>query len=501
MPYNESRDEAIAYIESAGLPPIHYVKTSNDGVDIGFNRLGIPEEYAKRKMEIRFPAGPGTLEDLVYALDLEKIPIVFRWENPDAEELLERRIPFTRFSGTVEELMNTLSAGLGIAFWGEYGRIYISDMDRFAVALPQNEDVLSAVQSELELLGAHDIVSSLRGGTILYSTSPQNQREQIAPYLERMVKNLSMITMQVAVVSISITDNSAAGFDWAALSGKLDTRASSISKLKSGVSSSTGSSSSDGDSDSDSDTDSDSSTESELGTIIDVTAKGLSFGRTSLGSVFGAYGAIDVAGAIAFLSEFGQTKVTQNVELRTLSGSEVKLRSGQEVPYVSGIGSTSTGENTSSNVETSTVQTGITLGVVPHFDWQTSTVTVDVDLELKAVLDFIEVNAGNDVGSFTQPLTQDQSLTDIVRVVAGQTVVIGGLQYDSVSGDANEPSFLRKSGSLESTFGKNSREVSRTALFIIIRPTVTIYGDAPSSEIAKDAEQAKMVSAEPEVTP
>src|SRR5690606_39176893 len=101
----------------------------------------------------------------------------------------------------------------------------------------------------------------------------------------------------------------------------------------------------------------------------------------------------------------------------------------------------------------------------------------------KSVLEFVELNAGNQIGSLSQPVTQDQSLTDIVRMSAGQTVVIGGLQYDSEDYKGNDPAMLRKGGDFRSRFGKNSQDVSRNALFIILRPAVTVF--APSNEVAK----------------
>src|SRR5690606_29854544 len=174
-----------------------------------------------------------------------------------------------------------------------------------------------------------------------------------------------------------------------------------------------------------------------VGRAIDLTSTGLSLSKTSLGNVFGTYGAVTVTGALNFLSNFGTTNITQNVSLKTISGSTVKLQSGQEVPYVKGISNTNNGDNSIGSTDTETVETGLTIEMQPHYDSDSEVVTVDVDVKLDAILEFVELQAGNQIGTLTQPLVQRQNMNDIVRVQAGRTVVIGGLQYDSEDSKGN----------------------------------------------------------------
>ncbi len=197
--------------------------------------------------------------------------------------------------------------------------------------------------------------------------------------------------------------------------------------------------------------------------------------------------AFTVAGAIDWLSTFGNTNVTQNVELRTLSGKQVKIRSGQEIPYVKGVGVNSTGSYAANNAssgaggtlgstQTDKVKTGLTVEMVPRFDADAELVTCDIKMELKSVLEFVQLSAGNQIGTLTQPRTQEQELNDIVRLRAGQTAVIGGIQYDQEQYDGNEPTFLRDQMAGQSgSFGRRAQDVQRNALFIILRPVVTVY--------------------------
>jgi len=572
---DDVRKAGIAAIDdrASALPPVQVVRVPAEALEIRLARDLLPPALANTPITVEFPGGPGsTLNDLVSALGSKRIQIVYRWDDPKNESLAERHLPFGRYDGTLDGLMRTLRSGMGLAYWFENGSIFISDSDRYAITLPQNKDVIESVGKELKDLGAKDIVTSLRGGKILYSASPRVQDESIGPYLARLIRNLSMITLQVAVVSVSVTDNSAAGFDWSKFSAGLDSSRSAIATLKTpiaggasgtaGAASSTGTStggsvggiltgiggnavsntgSSIGTGSSSSGSGSGSSTGTSgtsttgttgtgtvasaltpvLGTVADLTGTGLQYGQTNLGKMFGATTALSVAGAIQFLSEFGKTDVGQNVELHTLSGADVKLRSGQNVPYVTGVGVSGTGNNnyssnsnssnnnnnnnnsgnsnsnsgsdsfTSNNgsngnsnllgsSNTSSVDTGLTLKMQPIYDADTQTVTVDIELNVKSIVAFVNLSAGNQIGSLSQPETQEQSLTDIVRLSAGQTVVIGGLQYDSDQRNGNDPAFLRQDGSTTARTGLNSMNVSRNALFVIMRPSITVFAPTAS---------------------
>lgn len=456
-------DETPTAIERVKVP-----SSSMKAVSVGGP---LPSHIASMPIDIKFPGEhEATLSSLVQTLSAVNLQVAFQWSNPtQGEDILRRKLPFLSFEGTIGELMSALRTGLGIVSWYENGLIYISNQERYAITLPQNKDVMSAVSEEIKSLGAGNVVTSLRGGKIIYTASPTLQDQVIGPFLDRMRRNLAVVNMQVAVVSLALNDNSDSGFDWNAFSMAFDSTAKGI---KEGTGSSGSSTSADGDGAS-------SGADGDLvGEAIKLGAGGLSLSKTNLGNVFGTYGALTVAGALNFLSNFGTTNVTQNVSLKTLSGSTVKLQSGQEVPYVSGVSNTSSGDNTTGSTETETVQTGLTIEMSPQFDSDAEIVTVDVDVKLDAILDFVELSAGNQIGTITQPLVQKQNMNDIVRVQAGKTVVIGGLQYDSDSQSGVEPAFIRKQLQKQGkglTGGSRSQQVTRNALFIILRPTITVY--------------------------
>lgn len=434
----------------------------------------LPDHIASMNIDIKFPGEhEATLSSLVQTLSAVNLQVAFQWSSPtQGEDILKRKLPFLGFKGTIGELMSTLRTGLGVVTWYEDGLIYISNHERYAVTLPQNKEVLDTVKDEIKNLGADNIVTSLRGGKIIYTASPTVQDQVIGPFLDRLSRNLAVVNLQVAVVSLALNDNSDSGFDWNKFQVAFSNSPEGMGDLTNGSSASGGNASASEDGGSS------GSTGKLVGETIKLGMGGISFGKTQLGNVFGTYGALTVASAINFLSNFGTTNVTQNVSMKTLSGSTVTLQSGQEVPYVKGVSNTSSGEATIGSTETETVDTGLKIEMTPQYDSDAQVVTVEVDVELNSILDFVELKAGNQIGSITQPLVQKQNMNDIVRVQAGKTVVIGGLQYDSDTQSGTEPAFIRRMLQKQGkglTGGSRSQQVTRNALFIIMRPTLTVY--------------------------
>lgn len=490
------------------------------------NATPIPAALRSVPLEIRFPQD-ATLRDLVAATTASapNVQIAFRFTKDKSEDILKRKIPFVRYEGTLGNFLDSLRTAMGVVVFHENGLIYISDREQYSVVVPQNEEMLDSLSKELKDLGADDIVGSVRGGRIVYSASAAVQRDVIAPYLDRYSRNMALVTIQTALVSVSITDDSSTGFDWNKLKVAFDSRNSKLSALTSGTSTTAttasglvnpatglattglgatglatglgttglgtglgtaaGSAASSGI----------GLTTVDPGRVMDLTKDGLVVSSTSLGRLGGAFGATSITGAIDFLSNFGSTKVDQNVQMKTLSGTEVKLRSGQQVPYVRGVQLSGAGYGNGYGNQyggglgsslTDKVETGLTMEVTPYYDADAEVVTMEVDVKLKEILSFVELNAGNQIGTFTQPLTQDQELTDIVRIQAGRTVVIGGLQSDSETFTGVEPTALRNTTASRAggsgVFGNRSQKVKRNALFIILRPAVTVF--VPEDRVA-----------------
>lgn len=494
-----------------------------DGGDLGVRKVRVPMSSMQAKA-VRSPVSPAlraraariqfaasndaTVNDLTQTLSASGVQIAFRWVNAKGDEILKRRLPFANYNGTVGGLLDALRTGIGIVAWQEGQTIFLSDAERYTVALPQDEDILKQVADTLKSLGATDVVTSLDGGKVIYSATPGNQDEIIGPFMKRMVRNLATINLQVAIVSLAVTDKSAHGFDWSKFGVGFDSRDDAIAgayrsgqaqnQPTNGTNTGTGTNTTTNTTNQvlSSTTSSQQqgpgnflpkSRGDQKGGLVDLAKDGLILGTTQTPQILGIRSVVSVAGAIDWLSTFGNTNVTQHVDLRTLSGKPVKFRSGQEIPYVKGVGVSSNGSTNSGNVsggsnnllgstQTDTVKTGLTVEIKPRYDSDAELVISNLKMELKSVLEFVQLSAGNQIGTLTQPRTQEQELNDVVRLKAGQTAILGGLQYDQEQFDGNEPTFARDAlKKMSSSVGRRAQDVSRNALFIIIRPVVTVY--------------------------
>lgn len=369
-------------------------------------------------------------------------------------DIYNRVLPFRYFKGSVGELMRRLENSGNIAVWYQNG-IVVGGMRRYSISLLQQQDVVQSVVNELQNLGAGQVVGSVGAGQVFYSAPPRTNNEIIEPYLRRISGNLSEVTLQVALVTVAMTKNAERGFDWSALNFGLGKDVSGLG--------STG------------------STTGGTGTTPVTAQSGVFTINTNsfaanLGDVFGIDRVVSIAGAINFLSRMGDTTVAQNVELRTLSGSPVILRSGEDIPYVSGVSAVSnsgfTGGSTAGS-QTARLGTGLTLNVDPRYDHTSGIVTMDIGLKLVDLIEFVQLDAGNQLGTLTQPRTREQGVNSILRVPAGQTTILGGIRRELNADQRNGPFGL---------FGIGSRQKQHEVfwLFAVVRPVVTVFETADS---------------------
>lgn len=438
----------------------------------------IPQEILNKKIEISL-SGEAKIADLPSLLEEFGIYLV----ATDTVDL-DKTIYLNNFKGTVEDLFQVIGSINNISFNYQRNNIISIDLTSdYVIDIPQNSDIIAEMETAITPLGAQEIQSSIVGGTIMYkATYLANQK--IEKYVTRFSKNASVIGLQVAVMTVQLDKDSEKGFDWS----KLNASIGNANILKS-----------------DSDLPS-----SETGGVVNPTTgvttpvdtatadalKGSTYGTSlknlqTLGAFTGTAstlralnGTFDITAVLNYLSTYGQTKTNQSVSMKTLSGKEVTLKSVQTIPYVSGINNTSGyggssggnsngyGGGVSSGTETDEIEIGLTLDMTPYYDSDSGIVTVELELELSSLIAFIELSAGNQIGKLTQPQTQEQNFTNFMKLKAGESSIIGGVTYEQVSDNRNSISYLETS-----KIASQNQKVSKNAVFIMLRPTVTMFGD------------------------
>ena len=378
-----------------------------------------------------------TGNQLAYLLSAADVPLVFA----SSESLDEIRLYLPRFEGSLDELIKVISQSSNISFkWT--GSSFLMDSDYlYLVKVPQHEEVIKNISKTLESFGAKDISSDITTGMIIYRSSTKNQ-SIIQSYLDEVYINTAMVNLQLAVINVNLDKTRRTGFDWSSLSVK----AGDLGLLDAG----------------NINLDDAVSDAVQEGVVSTLSGSGI--------TLKSAASRLTLDGVLNMLSMYGDSKTIQNLNLKTLSGLEVKLRSGESIPYVEDVSLNVNETSSTSGASTSTVETGFEIKLNPNFDHESTLLTIDMDLVMKSLVGFVELSAGNQIGAVTRPQIQDQDIKNIVRLKAGETVLVGGLIYESVSDNRSSLAGLERL-----PVGSKSLIRKQNALFILMRPTVTVY--------------------------
>jgi type II secretory pathway component GspD/PulD (secretin) len=441
----------------------------------------IPKAIADKKIEVMF-SKDSTLDDLGAVLS----DIGFYLVVPD-EALRTKKIVIFNYKGSFGDFLNAISIAHGLSFsWLPGNVLMVTESKPYILQIPQNESVAKAIDENITALGAKDVKTSVQAGTIQYTANQQNQ-QRIAKMIEKMGVNASLVSMQVAVLNTAIDRELNQGFDWSSL--KAGIGALGLANVDPSTTSTSGTGSGTNGSNSTLGTGTGTGTGTTDGTDTTTTIKGrtsglyMGLGKDGL-AVNVSTGNFNFLSAFNLLSTYGETKTTQSVSMDTISGEEVAIKSGQKVPYIDSVGVNSSngynnnnsGSNSNGNINSlgstsvKEVDIGLELKLKPYFDDRSKLVSINVDLKLSSLLRFVELSAGNQIGTLSRPQTQEQSFTDNVKVRAGESLIIGGLMYDQLTDNRSNLAVLD-----DYDTASKSKKISRTAMFILIRPTVTVF--------------------------
>lgn len=394
----------------------------------------VPYRIRNKQVDVRFPSG-ATVGDFITGMTIaEGIPSV-----SEDEQLMKKKVMMPSFKGKLGELLELMAHTHNIDFTWRNGALNLSENSIYVVTLPQDEELLSSVKTDIASYGATDIHTSLSSGTVFYRATPRSQ-ENVSDYLSRVVNNSSLITLQIMVLNVNLEQDRKQGFDWGNLQAQLGNIGAAVADASTG-----------------------GTLESIVKNSASLSGQGLVFNKSA--------GDINLNGVFSLLSKYGNVKTTQDVSLKTLGGKKVSLQSVQKIPYVSDVNlSTLESGTSSSGLETSTVDNGLTINFTPHYEADSELVSVEIDISLDTLLGFVNLSGGNQIGEITQPRTQTQKFNNTVRVPAGKTVILGGVTYESLSDNRSSLSVLDNAD-----IADLKENLTSNSLFVVIRPTVTVY--------------------------
>lgn len=434
----------------------------------------IPREVSDTDISVELSPG-ATIRDVVAILGRLGHPIII------ADEEAEKRTFFLpHYSGKLGGLLSAISRATDTWFTWHDGTILVASTEKIGITIPQEEGFADNLKKGLDALGLKEHAASWHAGMVSVSVSPSNYRK-VKSFLERLTNNAAIVSLQVAIVNVTLNQTAKQGIDWDALQISA-VKGGTLADLKKlgesgafpseGATLTAGTSTTGGES-------TDGATSAPVALVN--TLKSIAIGGSGLkGAVF--HERFNFTGLFNYLQNYGDAETKQNVILKTVAGNKVEFKSLMQIPYVAEVGVTTTGTPDSSSslgsTKTEKADDGITVEMTPLYDDAAGTVTIDLNLSIKAVVAFNELSAGNQIGKLTQPTTADRSFTDTLRLRPGQTVVVGGLTYDSISNNRGAPLFLHGTN-LES----QSLQVNRQTMFIVVRPTVTKLGQLEERQI------------------
>lgn len=368
----------------------------------------------------------------------------------ETQEGLTRRVTVANLRGDLGKVVHQVCSLANLYCSYEDGSIVIKDTQTFTVTLPPigTDDETAFLDDVAEglsaILGAGTGSDGSSSGnspivdpttrTIVYSAT-QRTADMAARYFQRLRANTAMIVFETYIWEVSLNSGNSAGVDW--------TQLSKFGKFNTGISL-------DGDVNAD-------------------FLRPVSIGLPTTSAEFdGASGDL-----FRFLSQFGAVKAISQPQITVLSGAEAELRVADTQNYVSQIATTLDEGQSTTSVNTDSVDTGFTLTI--GSTWDKATVYANIDIELtdvKQIDNFAFSDTGDDGGSTTiqLPQTSERQLSTQIRVRPGDSVLIAGLKRENDNFDS------RGIGLMQPLLpDSRTAQTENLELVILLRPRVIVY--------------------------
>ena len=372
------------------------------------------------------------------------------------------------FTGTIGQLLDIIESTSNVSFNYKYNNtIFLEKTSLFLTATPQDEETAKELVKQIESLGAREVTYSLSSGFMMYRAT-NHEFEMISEFFKHYYKNFATIKLQVSVISVDLKRDFNTGFDWGGLQASLGNLSllqnARVDNIVNGVVGAVV----DGD-------EGDSQFTNEFGSNLS-EAQYLTAVNSDQATFLMQKGDTDIQGVFNLLSQYGNTKTSQSIFLETISGKELNLENTREVPFTGNINQTVTGLGNAgfqaNGFNSQVEEEGMNIKFVPYFNFNKNTVTLSIELDLKTITGFKQLNAGNGNGTVEQPETTQQKFNSVVEIIPGSTHLVGGIMTELESDQRNNLNFLDNAETASKDYAH-----SKNALFILLRPTVTIYSD------------------------
>jgi general secretion pathway protein D len=167
-----------------------------------------------------------------------------------------------------------------------------------------------------------------------------------------------------------------------------------------------------------------------------------------------------------FLAQSSKTKLVQNPQVRATDGKLASIRIGSQIPIASGsfqpafVGATGTPV-----VNFQFVDVGVNLDITPR-------VLLNREISMIVMVQIRALAGDRDVGGVTQPVLTNRQVQHEIRLVEGETNILGGIITDTESTSLNGLPGLKNIPIMKYLFAQEKKQRDQTEIIILLTPHI-----------------------------
>lgn len=185
-------------------------------------------------------------------------------------------------------------------------------------------------------------------------------------------------------------------------------------------------------------------------------------------------------GLLQALQAQGEVRVLSNPRVNIMNGQTALLSVGRNVNFISRVetttstASTGTVPTTTFTVQTSSVLSGIIIGIVPHINehGEITMAVTPIVTDLVNLEDRVVGRVGENTIQISLPTIDLRELSTTVKVKDGNMVVIGGLIQNKDKLIDNQVPFLGNIPIIGYLFKSRDKQIEKTELIIMLKPVI-----------------------------
>jgi len=171
------------------------------------------------------------------------------------------------------------------------------------------------------------------------------------------------------------------------------------------------------------------------------------------------------------LQQQGEVRILSNPRINIMNGHTALLSVGRNTSFISKVETTTTGgitPITTYSVQTSSILSGILIGIVPYIN-ERGEISLTVTPIISKLQDLKEKSVGTAI-QISLPIVDLKELSTTVKVMNGQTIIIGGLIEKQESVQDDQIPFLGNIPLMGYFFKSRNKQDTKNELVVLLQP-------------------------------